>query len=174
MAEFRAAKGLEKLAAKLVVDQVTQITRDLRDAARDNAPPSKTWITQGDERVRPEHRKANNQEVPENVRYQVKTPKYDMEHYDPHEYQLLKYPRDEENGTPGNVENCRCFENINPEGVRQNIHFLRAQQKGDKVTGSVNAKFNRIEESEYGANGEPGLRFMGRALQQIAAEHRGR
>lgn len=172
MAEFKAARGLNELAAKLVVDQISRIAKEVADAAKVNAPASKTWKSQQDALVRKTHVKANGQEVPENVRFQVETPQYDREHYDAHAYQLMRYPHDEENATIGNLANCRCYALMDPEAVANAVKAAQAIQSGTKVSANITVKFNRIEESEYGANGEPGIRFMGRALQEIAAKHR--
>jgi hypothetical protein len=174
VANFKPAKGLNALAAQLVAGEVSRIAGEIRDSAQEKAPPSKRWKSQEDALVRDSHRHANGQEVPDNVRFQVKTPSYDQQHYDPHEYQMMKFPGDRENATPGNYEWCRCESIPDPEGVKRNIESSEAVAKSTKASAHVTAKFNRIEESEYGANGEAGIRFMGRALTEVAAKQRGR
>lgn len=68
--------------------------------------PSKTWVTQGDERVRDWHEDADGQEVPVDQPFDVGG-------------ESLMYPGDPD-GSPGNVINCRCFVFVSrPGGVSE-------------------------------------------------------
>jgi hypothetical protein len=103
---FIPDRDLEEKAARAAAPGQERIADRIVDAARGYAPEERTWRTQGDERVRHEHREADGQAIPGNLRFIVRTPLYDREHYDPHEFQQLRFPRDTEGGTPGNTYEC--------------------------------------------------------------------
>lgn len=173
MTSFKPRRGLEAVVARMIAARVQRITDQVADAARDKAPPTKTWQSVGDPVVRPEHRKAHGQEVPDNLRFVVDSPQYDQAHYGAPPRQQLRRPRDPE-GTPGLTENCRCKTTKNPDGIARNIHAHPVTVAGATVTGHVTCHGHRVVEAEFGNDRDHGARFMGGALAEVARRLRAR
>jgi hypothetical protein len=167
VSRFKDRSGLDAIVARMVADRVQQITEQVAEAARDNAPGTKTWTSRGDALVRPEHREAHGQEVPENLRFVVRSPEYDQQHYGAGEHQQLREPRDPD-GTPGAVINCRCQAVVDPDGIARNIHAHPVTVAGTVVTGHVTCTGNRVVDAEFGTDKDDAARFMGRAVSDIA------
>ncbi|WP_431976083.1 hypothetical protein [Micromonospora haikouensis] len=167
MTSYRPKSGLEAAIARLIAPRVQQITEQVAEAARDNAPPTKTWKSQGDALVRPEHRAADGQEVPENLRFVVGSPAYDQQHYGAGPHQQLREPRDPE-GTPGATVNCRCQTVSDPDGIARNIHAHPVTVSGSRIVGVVTCHGNRVVDSEFGTDKDDAARFMGRAIDEVA------
>lgn len=106
MARFRPRKGLDELVARMVVPQVEELARSVRDEQRKLAPPTKEWVTMRDDRVRPEHRKTDRQVVPGNLRFELPSHPWDREHrgLGPHTY--MRFPKDETSRAVVNIINC--------------------------------------------------------------------
>ena len=167
MTRYRPRPGLEEAIARLIAPRVQRITDDLADAARRNAPPTKTWVSKGDAVVRPEHREAHGQEQPDNLRFVLQSPEYDQHHYGAGPHQQLREPRDRE-GTPGLTENCRCQAVKDPDGIARNIHAHPVRVSGSRVEGTVTCHGHRVVESEFGTDKDEAARFMGRAVSEVA------
>ncbi|MET7808647.1 hypothetical protein [Micromonospora chersina] len=157
----------------MVAWKVQAITDEVADVARDNAPGTKTWRTRGDEEVRPEHRKAHGQEVPENLRFVVDSPDYDQAHYGAPPKQQLRHPRDRD-ATPGLTENCRCQAIEDPAGLSRGIEAHPVEIRGATVVGHVTSVGPRVSDAEFGTAEDDAARYMGRAVQEVAARHRAR
>ncbi len=72
----------------------------------------KTWVTVGDELVRPAHVGADDQEVEQNRPFEVGG-------------ELLMYPGDDSLGaSPGNIINCRCSAIYRVEGELRGPEFV--------------------------------------------------
>ena len=160
----RLRPGLEReVAARLVAPVVDRFADAVRDKAREHAPDARVWRAQGDDRVRPTHREADGQTIPANLRFLVRTPDYDRVHHDPHEWQLLRAPRDREGGSPGNVIECRCSTETLPGLIARHVERGPVAVTGTRVRARVSVRFPRIVESEYGTDKDRAARFMGRA-----------
>ncbi|WP_435585916.1 phage minor head protein [Micromonospora aurantiaca (nom. illeg.)] len=170
---FRPRNGLEQIVAAMVARKVQAITDEVADVARDNAPGTKTWHTVGDEEVRPEHRDAHGQEVPENLRFVVDSPDYDQAHYGAPPKQQLRHPRDRD-ATPGLTVNCRCQAIEDPAGLARGIEAHPVEIRGSTVVGHVTSVGPRVSDAEFGTAQDDAARYMGRAVQEVAARHRAR
>ncbi|MEU3455583.1 hypothetical protein ABZ671_18580 [Micromonospora sp. NPDC006766] len=173
MTRYRPKQGLEAAIARMIAPKVQHITDQVADAAQRNAPPTKVWVSKGDAVVRPEHREAHGQEVPDNLRFVVKSPEYDQHHYGAGPHQQLRKPRDPE-GTPGLTANCRCEAVKDPDGIARNIHAHPVKVSGSRVEGHVTCHGHRVVDSEFGTDKDDAARFMGRALAEIARRLRRR
>jgi hypothetical protein len=159
---------LERQVAKMVSDDVKDIGDRVAVAAKTFAPPEKTWKSLGDPLVRPEHRRADGQAIPGNLRFVVDSPLYDQQHYGVGPQQLLREPRDP-NGSPGVVINCRCRTEIDPDGIARTIEVGPAVVSGSRVTVRVTCSHDRAREAEFGNDVDDGARFMGRGVSAVAA-----
>lgn len=171
MTRFTPAKGVGKRVAVLIVDDVEEIAKRVERAAKGFAPPQKTWRTLGDPAVRKEHRKADGQAIPGNLRYVVDSPLYDRQHYGVGPQQLLREPRDP-SGSPGVTINCRCRSEVDPSGVSRTITAGPARISGARVVARVTCDHDRAHEAEFGNDVDDGARFMGRAVSVVSAELR--
>lgn len=94
MTKYRSPPGPEAAIARMIAPRVQRLTGDLANAARRNAPPTKTWVSRRDVLVRPEHREAPGQEQPDNLRCVVRSPEYDQHHYGAGPHQQPREPCD--------------------------------------------------------------------------------
>lgn len=168
MGKFRPRPELDKIVAKMVVPAITALTEKAADGAKKAAPPEKIWLSEDDERVRPEHVKAHDQHVPKNLRFTLDSPQYDREHYGAGEIQMGRKPKHKGNGedgfTPGLTANCRCFLSEDPKGVAKTIKAHRARAAGTKVTGRVTCDHELAVPAEFGNSRDVGARFMSKGL----------
>lgn len=164
MARFRERKDLDQVVARMIVPDVTRITRAAGDGAKEAAPPEKVWLTKMDEKVRPEHVKAHRQAVPKNLRFTLDTPEYDQRNYATGPIQMGRKPRDKKGFTPGNTAECRCFLGEIPDGVSKTIKAHAARAAGTRVTGRVTCDHKLASPAEYGNSQDQGARFMGKGL----------
>lgn len=164
MAKFRERKGLDQAVARMIVPEITRITRAAGDGAKQAAPPEKVWLTKEDPLVRPEHAEAHRQAVPKNLRFTLTSPDYDQQHYRAGPKQMGRKPKDKENFTPGLTANCRCFLGENPDGVSKTIKAHAARAAGTKVTGRVTCDHELASPAEFGNSQDQGVRFMGKGL----------
>lgn len=168
---FVPAKGLAQRVAVLVADDVHKLAERVEAAAKTFAPPEKTWKSLGDPLVRPEHRKADGQAIPGNLRFVVDSPLYDQAHYGVGPQQLLRAPRDP-NGSPGATINCRCRTVVDPDGIARRIEAGPAVVSGTRVRVRVTCSHDRAREAEFGNDVDDGVRFMGRGVTAVAASLR--
>lgn len=187
-AKFTMTPGLEQLVAqrfvKPVVDDTTEAVAGI---AKDLAPGTKVWISVGDERVRPTHRRAHGQEVPENLRFTLKSMKWDQQHRGVGAYTYMLRPKDESAGACINAgvtnhghNNCRCHAVPDPNGIAKLIDAQAALVVGKRVKAKVVCEGNLVLQAEYGdaypAPGNPiaeGTYFMHRAVAAARARQKG-
>ncbi|WP_327430495.1 hypothetical protein [Streptomyces sp. NBC_01236] len=79
MAKFTPAQGLEEALARMVA-RLCRIAHQVEIEAKRLAPPTKRWVTTGDDRLRLTHVAAQGQEVPGNLRFEINSMQWDIEH----------------------------------------------------------------------------------------------
>lgn len=157
---FEPAAGLdEEIARRFGVPAVRRALDMLEDEAKAGAPAVRTWVTMRDERVRPSHADADTQTIPANLRFRLKG-KAGTD--------LARHPRDP--ALPAEQrEGCRCDDPTLPDLLRESIHKTDVMMTGTAVHGSVETRFPRAAESEYGGDGDEPAHFMTNALREVAA-----
>lgn len=161
MARFEPRAGLdEEIALRVGKPAINRVLDMLQDASRRGAPPVKVWVTMRDERVRPSHFEADTQAVPANLRFKLRSA-------DGVGWDHGRFPRDPDLPI-GNRINCRCdapeIENL----LRDTIVSTGAQVRGTRVEGSVETRFPRAAESEFGTSQDTAAHFMTNALREVA------
>lgn len=174
MAKFHVEPGLEQKLALLLAPQVHQIARQVERQAKVFAPPTKKWVTVGDDRVRPTHVTANGQEVPANLRFKINSMQWDMQHRGLGPTTYMKAPRDESSRAVANIKNCRCQAHSIRDGISRNIRTLPPVVTGATITVKVIAEGDLVVPAEIGTvypgNLEAkGTYFMARAVAAVAA-----
>lgn len=88
---------LSKERALLIAQNESNSVHNFADyeQAKRDGKTYKTWITENDERVRLEHAEVDGMKIPINEKFAVGS-------------DLMDFPHDYLNGTPGNLINCRC------------------------------------------------------------------
>lgn len=174
MARFTLSRGLEERLAARVADHVTSIARKVEDEAKDLAPPTKIWRTKRDTLVRHQHALADDQEVAENLRFKLESFDWDREHRGLGPYTYLLVPRDPTSRAYVNTVNCRC-RTLPGTGVADGITLEAARVTGTRVEARVVSASEWAVDAEYGTTypgGQgysPGVRYMGRAVEHVAA-----
>ncbi|GAA2439850.1 hypothetical protein [Streptomyces glaucus] len=172
--KFTPAQGLEAQLARMLAPAVRQIAVQVEVEAKRLAPPTKRWVTVGDDRVRPTHRKAQGQEVPGNLRFKLNSMDWDIKHrgLGPHTYMLE--PLDQSSRAVANIKNCRCTAHLDPKGIARHITTGQPVITGKKVTVTVSVEAPLVVEAEVGTVYPGNLRadgthFMARAAATVAA-----
>lgn len=155
--------GLDLVVAERFVKPRVDTALDmLLDAARTRAPATRVWVTMRDEKVRPTHMGADGQVIPTNLRFKIEKPGQ------PNTFELARHPVDEAL-SPANRYNCRCDDPTIPHLLRQSIVRTLVSVNGTRVEGSVETRFPRAAESEFGTSEDEAAHYMTRALQEVAA-----
>ena len=163
MSHVEIADGLDVIVAERYMKPRVDTALDmLRDAARTWAPATRTWVTMRDERVRQSHADVDGQTIPDNLRFKVPKPGQ------PGVHELARHPRDP-NLSTANAINCRCEDPSTPHLLRESIVRTPVTVIGTRVTGSVETRFPRAAESEFGTSGDTAAHFMTNALREVAA-----
>lgn len=167
MAGFTPRPGLDAtIAARYAYPAVDRALDSIQRHAQVKAPGVGVWLTAMDDRVRPSHRDAHGQEVPDNLRFRL--PKATgMPGVD-----LARAPRDPDLPA-ANREECRCQVGTLPDALKRSIHRTPALLAGTRVSGECYTEFPRAAESEFGTDGDEAAHFMGDALRETAREIRG-
>lgn len=171
MSHVELIDGLDVVIAERVMKPRVDTALDmLCDAARAKAPGVKVWVTMRDERVRTSHRKTDAQAVPANLRFRL--PKAgrgdgDVSLSDIGNVDLARFPRDP-NLPIANRINCRCEAPTVPHLLRESIKRTPVTLTGTRVAGSVETRFPRAAESEFGTTEDGGAYFMTNALREVA------
>lgn len=161
MARFEPAAGLDtEVARRLGVPAIRRALDMLTDEAKRNAPPVRVWITMRDERVRRTHVETDAQAIPANLRY--KMPATDGVGFD-----LARAPRDPDLPIAQRA-NCRCDETTLDSALRESIHSTGVDHTGTIVTGTVETRFPRAAESEFGTTRDSAAHYMTNALREVA------
>lgn len=128
------------------------------------------WFTAGglvvhnsmrDERVRPAHVHADGQTIPDNLRFVLRRD-------DTGKIELGRRPRDPALHISLRI-NCRCVSVPVPGVVGASIQALTPVIEGPRVTAEVETRFPRAAESEQGTSEDHAARFLGRAVDHVAA-----
>jgi hypothetical protein len=163
---FEPAPGLdETVAARFALPFVERLSEELLTISRVYVPDAKVWVTVRDERVRHTHVETDGQVIPENLRYKVPSTKGVG-------VDLGRQPRDVALPLPNRI-NCRCASVPLPGLLVPTIVRMPTILSGTRVNGGIESRFPRIGESHEGTSGDPGVPFMRRAIQEVAAAHPG-
>lgn len=156
------ASDLDVLVAERFVGPRIDTALDmLRDAAQRNAPPCRVWVTMRDERVRKSHFDADGQAIPDNLRFKIEKPGQ------PGSYELARAPRDPLLSAANSI-NCRCSDPTITHLLRDSIHRTMVSIVGTRVSGSVETRFPRAAESEFGTSQDTPAHYMTNALREVA------
>ncbi|MFI6142327.1 hypothetical protein ACIBCC_29570 [Streptomyces griseus] len=174
MAKFTPAPGLEEALARMIAPDVRRIALRVEAEARRFAPPTKTWVTVADDRVRPTHVDAQGQEVPGNLRFTLNSMTWDIKHRGVGPNTYMREPRDRSSRAIANLKNCRCTTHKDPDGIARLINTGQPVVSGKKVTVTVYAQGPLIVEAEVGTvyPGNlvaDGAHFMARGAASAAA-----
>jgi len=151
--------------AQAVTPALTRLAQIAADGARQAAPPDKTWITQGDDRVRPEHEEAHGQTVPDNLRFTLTSPPYDVQHNGAGPQQMARAPRDP-NLTIGLRIECRC-QTATVQGIAGDITAHPGQATGTRAAAAITVEHHLCVTAEFGGTGEDqGARYMAAGLRE--------
>lgn len=174
---FTARKGLDELVAGMVAPRVQRAVNGVATLAKSPgyAPPTKTWVSKGDERVRPTHVRTEaterNQSLPANLRFVVLTDSWEVKHRGVPREQLAAVPRDPSLSIGARI-NCRCRSVTRADGVRKTVHARPVEVHGTHVTGEVVCTHPLAQGAEYGEGADRGTRFLGRAARDYGARQR--
>jgi hypothetical protein len=157
------------VAARIALPAVRRVAADVRDRVQRGAPDAKVWITRHDGRVRPSHREADRQEIPDNLRYLI--PKVNTGN-DLNDIRIgfdqARAPRDP--SLPiGNRINCRCASLPLQGAIARAVRLDDAQLSGTRVSARVSVRFNRIVESEHPSDPDRGGGWFRAAVEETAA-----
>jgi len=174
MGSFTPVPGLEELVAAMVAPEVQRIADRVTNAARQFAPPTKTWVSMGDDRVRKTHVQTHGQEVPDNLRFAVPSMDWDRKHRGVGPTTYMRFPKDETSRAVANLKNCRCVPRLDPQGIAKGINASQVTVAGKVVRVRVVCEGNLVVESEFGDVYPGGLiakgaHFMARATAAVAA-----
>ncbi|MFD4794988.1 hypothetical protein [Streptomyces anulatus] len=150
MAKFTPAPGLEEALALMIAPDVRRIALRVEAAAKSLAPPTKRWVTVGDDRVRPTHVDAQGQEVPGNLRFTLNSMDWDVKHRGVGPSTYMREPRDRSSRAIANLKNCRCSTHKDPDGIARLINTGQPVVSGKKVTVTVYAQGPLVVEAEVG------------------------
>lgn len=163
MGHFEPTPGLDRIVAeKIAAPRLRRVLDMLHDEARHRAPTTRVWVTARDDRVRPSHRDADTQVVPDNLRFLLPTPTG---------HDLARYPRDPAL-PPGQRYGCRCDDPTLPDLLRDTIQTSDLHITGNRVSGEVYTRFPRAAESNYASPPDAPSHFMDGALMEVAARLR--
>jgi hypothetical protein len=165
VSRFVPAPNLDAtVAARYARPFVERLSGQMLRASRVYVPDAKVWVTVRDERVRHTHIETDGQTIPENLRYKIPSTKGAGT-------DLGRQPRDVALPLPNRI-NCRCASVPLPGLLAPTIHQVPTVLQGTRVTGGIESRFPRIAESETGTSGDTAARFMGRAINEVAAANR--
>ena len=163
MSHVELIDGLDVVIAERYMKPRVDTALDmLRDAAKMKAPATRVWVTMRDERVRQTHMDADAQVIPANLRFILDKPG------EPGVHEMARHPRDT-SLSAGNRINCRCDDPTIPQLLRESIHRTQVSVNGTRVEGSVETRFPRAAESEFGTSEDEAAHFMTDALREVAA-----
>jgi hypothetical protein len=173
-AKFTPAPGLEEALARMIAPYVQRIAHQVEIEAKRLAPPTKRWVTVGDDKVRPTHVAAQGQEVPGNLRFSINSMEWDIKHRGVGPKTYMLEPKDESSRAVANLKNCRCTTHKDPQGIARHINTGQPVVAGKKVTVTVSVTAPQVVEAEVGTVYPGNLRaegthFMSRAAALVAA-----
>lgn len=161
MSRVQMADGLDAaIARRFVEPRVNDALDMLRDASARNAPSVRVWVTMRDERVRAAHVHADGQVVPDNLRFI-------LDSADGVGNDLARHPRDPALPIANRI-NCRCDDPTLTFPLKDSIRRTQVTVTGTRVEGSVETRFPRAAESEFGTARDEAAHFMTNALREVA------
>ncbi|MFG2408749.1 hypothetical protein ACGFR8_31285 [Streptomyces brevispora] len=174
MAKFTPAQGLEQSLARIVAPAVHRIAQKVEVEAKRLAPPTKRWVTMGDDRVRPTHVAAQGQVVPGNLRFTINSMDWDRKHRGVGASTYMLEPRDRTSRAIANLKHCRCTTHKDPDGIARHINTGQPVVAGRRVTVTVSVQAPNVVEAEVGTvypgnMVADGTHFMSRAAAIVAA-----
>lgn len=162
MSHVELIDGLDAVVAERYVKPRVDTALDmLRDTARSGAPATRVWVTMRDERVRQSHFDTDGQVIPANLRFKVPKADGSVGH------ELARHPGDPTLSAANRI-NCRCDDPTIPHLLRESIHRTPVTVNGTRVEGSVETRFPRAAESEFGTTEDTAAHFMTNALREVA------
>lgn len=170
MAKYSPPPDLElQVATRLAAPAVTRLAQIAADAARVAAPGEKHWVNAGDERVRPEHRYVP--PVPENLRFTLKSPDWEIRHDGVPPKQMADAPRDPALSA-GLRKDCRCVLSTQASAIAGHIQAHQALPGGRQVTARVTCEAELCVTAEFGTAQDQGARYMHLGLIEARARIR--
>ncbi|MGY4934913.1 hypothetical protein ACWD7T_28140 [Streptomyces sp. 900116325] len=174
MAKFTPTHGIEEQLAQMLAPAVQRIAHQVEIEAKRLAPPTKRWVTMGDDKVRPTHVAAQGQVVPGNLRFELNSMRWDIEHRGVGAHTYMVEPGDRSSRAIANLKNCRCTTHKDPDGIARHINTGQPVVAGKKVTVTVSVQAPMVVEAEVGTvyPGNlvaDGAHFMSRAAAMVAA-----
>jgi hypothetical protein len=179
--------GLDERVARMVRAEVNHLANIVADTARRDAPPVKVWMSVRDERVRDTHVEADGQAIPGNLHFKIPATERSLpgqRRWDPADhprgdhgqfvdsghhdsgthnrgagYEWATRPRDPELSLANRIA-CRCQVSLIPLGLARTIHAHAALVTGTKVSATVDTRYPRAAESEFGTARDEGAHFM--------------
>lgn len=176
-ARFTAVPGLDEKVAWMVAPEVHKVAQEVERTARRLAPPTKQWVSMGDNLVRDTHREAHaHPAIPGNLRFAVRGQPWDIEHGLSPGVDYLLEPKDTSTGLPiDSVQHvhCRCVAALNPTAIAEKVRAGPYQVYGATVRVAVTCTAYKIVECEFGETYPTGVtaegtRFMSRAAAKVA------
>lgn len=161
---YTPSRGLEERMALAIVPAVTRLAEIAADGARRAAPPDKAWETLADERVRPEHAEAHGQTVPDNLRFTLNSPPYDIEHEGAPAQQMARAPRDPDLSAGLRIA-CRCRA-VTVPGIDRAVTAHPAAAAGTRVSAAVTVDHHLCVTAEFGSAEDSGARYMAAGLRE--------
>lgn len=181
MARVELRGDLNAVVARMVAGKVKRLADEVADEARRRAPAARVWQNVDDERVRPAHVEADGQLIPGNLRFKLRKQVYVRGGGRGSDvggrtvlapgYVLAREPRDEDL-PPDQRENCRCADVTYPKMIAERIVAGPVSVNARRARARVQVRFPRIVESEHGTSQDPASRFMGGAVETVAARLR--
>lgn len=153
MTDVHVPGGLDEfLAATIGRELAERGGRIAADGAAARAPNAKVWATQEDDRVRPAHRHAHGQTVPDNVPFRLEKMNSRGEVVAGGDYDLADAPRDPHLPKAQRAE-CRCFAGVLPGAVAEAVSADPVELVDATASVEVVCRFPGARESEHAEQG---------------------
>lgn len=178
MARFVVAPDLELKVGRIVTGPITRIAREVEAQAKENAPPLKQWVTMVDPKVRhPHHTEMHGEARPVNLRFDLRSFQWDIEHRGVGARTYLRYPRDTTSRAYVNIVNCRCVLKLDRDAIRDGIYTDGPTTTKNKVALVVISEGDYVVPAEFGTvyPGDLiayGTFYMGRAAADVSVRRR--
>lgn len=180
-ARVTVGKGMDAYVAQhFAAPAVREITEAGARESKQLAPPTKEWRNQGDGLVRRTHVLAGGQIVPSNLRFDLETHEWDLQHRGLGPRTYLDAPKDTSDGrVVVNIRNCRCYLRWDAQGVARHVHEYDVEVDGATVTGGWYAEGALVAQAEDGDQYPgnllaPGTYFMRKSAAKVIAARRAR
>lgn len=168
-------RDLNLVVARMAAPTVKRLADTVGDEARRRAPAAKVWISRDDGRVRPSHVKAHGQTIPANLRWKLPNQrvKSDGTAVVVGGFDLARRPRDPALPADQRIR-CRCVGVTLPGLIARRVFVSPPLVAGAQARAQVSVRFLRIVESEFGTSEDRAARFLGGAVDAVAARLRAR